>query len=319
MQLQRQVKNIATDSFEFRNTRRGTRIVTKEMADFSAKKKHLEIHKFSYFTFFPKYKKPVKAVIRHLLQDTPAEDISEGLMSLGFDVISVRQMKTTRQTPPEGSHIVDLPLFLITLSRTAKSQDLFKLTNISHIAIRVEAYKAQNGLTQCYNCQQFGHVWANYKQPPCCLWCGGGHLHKECPEKENSSLKPASCNCRLAEGEKPHPSNYRGCRHVKKEMQSRQSQRTPKTPAGRVFSTKLATPGVSFAAALKGNPEEDQRQPPARQVLVAAPATAEPRATKPIRQQKTATNRSVSPGPSCKLSAHRQYVEVCDCCTANYD
>jgi hypothetical protein len=52
-----------------------------------------------------------------------------------------------------------------------------------------------------------------------------------------------------------------------------------------VFSTKLTTPGVSFATALNGNPE-DQRQPPARQVPVAAPVTAEPRAIKPLRQQK---------------------------------
>jgi hypothetical protein len=35
---------------------------------------------------------------------------------------------------------------------------------------------------QCHNCQQFGHVWANCKQPPRCLWCGR-HFHKDCPEK----------------------------------------------------------------------------------------------------------------------------------------
>jgi hypothetical protein len=43
----------------------------------------------------------------------------------------------------------------------------------------------------------------------------GGHLHKECPEKENTSSTPICCNCRLAEGEKPHPANYRGCGHAK--------------------------------------------------------------------------------------------------------
>jgi hypothetical protein len=57
-------------------------------------------------------------------------------------------------------------LFLITLPRTAKSQDIFKLPSLCHISIKVEAYRAQTGLTQCHNCQQFGHVWANCKQPP---------------------------------------------------------------------------------------------------------------------------------------------------------
>jgi hypothetical protein len=284
MQLQRQIQNIVTGSFEFRNTRSGTRIVTKEMADYSAIKKHLENHNLSYYTFFPKSEKPVKAVIRHLPKDTPAQDISDGLVSLGFDVINVKQMTATRRTPTEGTNIANLPLFLITLPRTAKSQELFRLTNLCHIAIRVEAYRAQNGLTQCYNCQQFGHVWANCKQPPRCLWCGGGHLHKECPEKGNASSTPTCCNCRLTEGEKPHPSNYRGCSHAKDEMQRKKSQRTPKETVGRVFSTKLTTPGVSFAAALKGN-TEDKRQPPANQVPVPAPATVEQRATKPSRQQ----------------------------------
>jgi hypothetical protein len=125
MQLQRQVKNIVTGSFVFRNTRSGTRIVTKEMADFSAIKKHLETHNLSYFTFFPKSEKPVKAVIRHLPRDTSAEDISDGVVTLGFDVISVRQMTATRRTPPEGTNIVSLHLFLVTLPKTAKSQELF--------------------------------------------------------------------------------------------------------------------------------------------------------------------------------------------------
>jgi hypothetical protein len=36
MKLQRQIRDIVKGSFEFRNTRSGTRIVTKEMEDFTA-------------------------------------------------------------------------------------------------------------------------------------------------------------------------------------------------------------------------------------------------------------------------------------------
>jgi hypothetical protein len=149
MQLQRQFKRFVKGNFEFRNTRSGTRIVTRQMADFSAIKTYLEKNKLSYFSFFPKPESPIEAVIRHLPLNTPAEDISDMLLSLGFDVISVKQKTTTRRTPPEGSPTIHLPLFLITLPRTPKSQELFRLTNLCHTAIRVEAYKAQNGLTQC--------------------------------------------------------------------------------------------------------------------------------------------------------------------------
>jgi hypothetical protein len=54
----------------------------------------------------------------------------------------------------------------------SKSQEIFKLTSLCHIAIRAEAYEAQTGLMQYYNCQKFSHVWTNCEQPPCCMWWG---------------------------------------------------------------------------------------------------------------------------------------------------
>jgi hypothetical protein len=57
----------------------------------------------------------MKAVIRNLPHKTPAEDIFDGLVSIGFDVINVKHMTTTRRSPPEGSKTINLPLFLITI------------------------------------------------------------------------------------------------------------------------------------------------------------------------------------------------------------
>jgi hypothetical protein len=165
-QLQKQLKNVVKGDFEFRSTRNGTRVVTKDMADFKAVKSHFTKNSLSYYYFFPKSQKPIKAVIRHLPPNTPAKDISEELENLGFDVVSVKQMTTTRRSPSDETTTRNLPLFLITLPRTAKPQDIFKLPSLCHISIKVEAYRAQTGLTQCHNCQQFGHVWANCKQPP---------------------------------------------------------------------------------------------------------------------------------------------------------
>jgi hypothetical protein len=68
-------------------------------------------------------------------------------VELGFDAISVKQMTTTRRSPPQDPKKSNLPLFLITLPRTEKSQDIFKLTGLCHKSIKVEAYKNQNGLT----------------------------------------------------------------------------------------------------------------------------------------------------------------------------
>jgi hypothetical protein len=56
----------------------------------------------------------MKAVIGHLPHNTPAEDISDELVSLGFEFISVKQMTVTRQSPSDGSTDINLSLFPIT-------------------------------------------------------------------------------------------------------------------------------------------------------------------------------------------------------------
>jgi hypothetical protein len=98
--------------------------------------------------FYPKSQKPVKAVIQHLPVSILAEDISDGLVNHGFDVISIKQMSTTHQSPAEGTIPINIILFLITIPRTSKFREIFKFTSLCHIAIRVEAYKAQIGLTE---------------------------------------------------------------------------------------------------------------------------------------------------------------------------
>jgi hypothetical protein len=157
IQLQKQLKVVTRENFELRNTRNGTRVVTKDMVDYLAVKAYFEQHFLSYFTFYPKSEKPIKAVLRHLPSNTPAQDISDGLVDLGFDVVSVKQMSSTRRSP-DGSKPVSLPLFLVTLPRKEKPQAIFHLSRLCHIAMKVEAYKSQSTLTQCFNCRQFGYA-----------------------------------------------------------------------------------------------------------------------------------------------------------------
>jgi hypothetical protein len=60
------------------------------MVDYSALKSYLEKNNLHYFTFSPDPEKPIKAVIRHLPPDKPAEDISNSIEDLGFNVINVK-------------------------------------------------------------------------------------------------------------------------------------------------------------------------------------------------------------------------------------
>jgi hypothetical protein len=53
------------------------------MADYFAIRVFFDKHQYHYFTFHPKSEKPIKAVIRQLPANTPAEDIASSLQDLG--------------------------------------------------------------------------------------------------------------------------------------------------------------------------------------------------------------------------------------------
>jgi hypothetical protein len=109
--------------------------------------RHLDASTTSYYTFHPKSVKPVKAFIRHLPGDTPAKDISDELLALGFSVISVRQITVTRPKAEGGPQTHNILLFLVTLACNEKATEIFTLTNLGHIIVRVEAYKSQGRMT----------------------------------------------------------------------------------------------------------------------------------------------------------------------------
>jgi hypothetical protein len=93
----------------------------------------------------------MKAVIRHLPSVTPAEEIYEALRDLGFDVMSVKQMTSSRRSLPEAGQMsanVPLPLFLITLPKNEKSQEIFKLTGLCHISMKVQIIQQSDAMLQ---------------------------------------------------------------------------------------------------------------------------------------------------------------------------
>jgi hypothetical protein len=94
-------------------------MIMKDLANFLTIHSHFESSNLPYITFYPKSQRPIKAVIGHLPFTTPAEDISDGLVVLGSDVISAKQMSATHRSPEGGTYTLNLPLFLKTVPRTS--------------------------------------------------------------------------------------------------------------------------------------------------------------------------------------------------------
>jgi hypothetical protein len=73
-------------------------------------------------------------------------------------------------------------------------------------------------------------------------------------------------------------------------MQKKKSQRTPRTVKGKAFSSSLTTPGMSFAAALRGK-REDQQQPQTHQWQWQVPPQWNPRVSAALPQHEPQTSQ----------------------------
>jgi hypothetical protein len=60
IQLQKQLKGVVSENFEFRSTRNGTRVITRSMADCQSVNSHFDSQNLSLLLFFPKIRKAHK-------------------------------------------------------------------------------------------------------------------------------------------------------------------------------------------------------------------------------------------------------------------
>jgi hypothetical protein len=61
----------------------------------------------------------------------------------------------TQRAPRGQTHVETLPLFFVTLTKNLKSREIYEynLNSLNNTVIKVELYRAQASLTQCYNCK----------------------------------------------------------------------------------------------------------------------------------------------------------------------
>ncbi|VVC37485.1 Pre-C2HC domain,Zinc finger, CCHC-type [Cinara cedri] len=155
---------------------------------------------------FLKEDKPIRVVIRNLHPSTSTELIKT---ELELGLFEVRQVTSVL-------HKIDkhpLPLFFVDLEPTIQSYDIYKLKSLIHTKIKVEEPYKLKTISQCINCQDYGHTKSYCGYPARCVRCGALHSSSACPNPRDPTPK-----CALCPGD--HPSNYKGC-SVYKELQLR--------------------------------------------------------------------------------------------------
>ena len=143
---------------------------------------------------------------------------------MNFPIEQVRQLKRTvfnnnvrSQTP--------LPVWILTFQKTDDLKDkLDSLTSLFCIRIHLDVYKGPAGVTQCYRCQEFGHLAAYCRKEEKCVRCSGNHKVSACTQ--NVTLKCANCRGQ-------HPARFRQCPEYQKVIEK--TQRTTVRQPSRTF------------------------------------------------------------------------------------
>ncbi|KAL4119205.1 hypothetical protein QTP88_012049 [Uroleucon formosanum] len=173
---------------------------------------YLKAEKAEYHTYQLKEEKPLRIVIRNLHPSTPLSLIKEELEVRLYEVRQVTNVLHKINKNP-------LPLFFVDLEPTLKSNEIFKMSSLLHCKIKIEEPYKPKTISQCFNCQQYGHTRTYCGYQPRCVRCGADHQSTACPNPRDTPPKCAHCS-------QNHPANYKGCT-IYKELQRRKKSSTP--------------------------------------------------------------------------------------------
>ena len=130
-----------------------------------------------------------------------------------------------------------LPIFKLEISDPAEAEALISknlMCNLTGIVYQVEEFRRPISITQCFNCQSFGHSAKNCRSKQKGLICGESHSHKGCPNREAKKAKCANCSG-------PHVASYRGCPEYKKQAFRQHAGEQPKILCSRCKSKPSPT------------------------------------------------------------------------------
>lgn len=200
------IELIGVDNFICKSTVDHLKIQTSNPEAYRTLVHYLRNEQAEFHTFQLKEDKPMRIVIRNLHPSTSTEMIKSELELRLYEVRQVTQVIHRISKIP-------LPLFFVDLEPTDHSNEIFKLESLLHTKIKIEEPHKPKIISQCQNCQAYGHTKAYCGYSPRCVRCGDDHSSSACPNSRQDPMR-----CALCTGN--HPANYKGCT-VYKNLQQR--------------------------------------------------------------------------------------------------
>lgn len=157
---------------------------TENIDDFHSLKAFLTTNNIPHYTYTLGHEKDKTAVLKGLPPTYSTQEILDELQTTD-DKISSCTLMATKNTK--------YPIYLVKFSGGAQFKDILKISSIFYIRVYWEKYQPRNKVTQCYNCQQYGHGARNCSLAPKCLKCGENHQSRDC--KKPRDTPPHCANC----------------------------------------------------------------------------------------------------------------------------
>lgn len=180
-------KTFTITKYSIRKISIGHKLFLELQYDYDEVIKHLKGKNIEYFSYMSKNNRPYKVVLSGL-DKMDANKVKSDLCKAGLSVTDVKPVfKKTNINTEVILYVVYFQKGTITLKELRE-----KYQNIEYVRVKWNYQsKQQNKITQCYNCQMYGHGADHCNVKTFCAKCAGAHKTSLC---DSPVTKCANCN-----------------------------------------------------------------------------------------------------------------------------
>ena len=225
---------------------------TDELASRTLQTK-LAQHNTPYYTYAPRNtKRQNQYLILGLDINYPTISEIDSALKDVPDIVSIRHMTKTDSSGTKHP----IPPVVVTTSPNTTLTHFQNITDICYYKVRVVKYNPKQDVTQCTNCQEFGHSKGYCRRQAVCVRCAGPHSIAECDRTKQAVL------CSSCGGD--HVASFRLCPSRQKLLQQKHLKKTAKhTPSPTQTPTYSSTDDFpSLPKATKNIPGFTKPTPP---------------------------------------------------------
>ena len=226
-------------------------IYTKSISDYNKALSLLKMVSSNFYTYTPKNQKNQTFLLKGLSQNNSCTEILEELNSLAIPdlkFIKVSAFSTKKSIKNEKI----LPIHIVQISPDSNPNKLKDIRSINYQKIQWDKLR-KSEITQCFNCQHFGHTSSNCNLPYRCVKCNVNHGPNECKLDKNVKLEKKEIYCANCKNF-GHPASYRGCPkilEIKKKLRLKLAENKDNIHRKLQVINNYVRPNMSYANSLK--------------------------------------------------------------------